>query len=104
GILYEDDFAGGLCQSSANACSFALVPVMQGELDGVGAVVSQHVFEIGLLQEFTRPVGGAIVHDDEFFSQSDRLLGHLIEELHHGLPLVEDRNDDGQRVELRDTQ
>ena len=34
----------------------------------------------------------------------DRLLRHLLEELHHGLSFVVDRNDDGKRVELRSAQ
>ena len=101
GVLDEDDFAGGLRQAGADACALALVLVVQRELHGVRAIASQYVLEIGLLQKFAGAVGGEVIDDDDLFAQSDRLAGDLLEELHHGLPFVEDRNDDGESVELR---
>ena len=101
GVLDEDHFAGGLREAGADACALAHVLLVQRELDGVRAVVAQLSLQVGLLQEFAGAVGGEVIDDDEFLVQSDRLIGHLLEQLHHGLPLVKDRNDDGERAELR---
>jgi len=101
GVQKERELLQPVFDAVGNEVTDIMNRAAQGEFDGICAMVAQRAFQIGLLQELARSIGGAIVNDDEFFLQSDRLLRHLLEELHHGLSFVVDRNDDGKSAELR---
>src|SRR5271166_5690456 len=60
-VLDEHQLAARVLQSATDAGAFALVLLMQYELDRVRAVAPQQLLEIGFLQELARSVRRAIV-------------------------------------------
>jgi hypothetical protein len=101
GILDEHQFSRALRQAGANSGALAHVLVVQQQLHRIRSALTESLLQIGFAQELTRAIGGEVVDDDDLFAQADGLARDLPQQLHEGTALVVHRNDDGQRVKLR---
>src|SRR5574341_180384 len=88
GVLDEDDVAGHVLDGGADRCSLAAIARVEEEVHLPPVVATQS------FQDLTRSVTRGVIHEDDLLVIRDRL--NPLEEQFDRLPLIIDRNDDGE--------